>query len=66
MSCQTVSSARAAQKKRSETKCICKFSLFHFTKGVSLRNTAQELLDCLHAVSSVLGSGVSSIHSNCE
>jgi len=41
-------------------------ALSHFTKGVSMRNTTQELLDCLLAVSSVLGSGVSSIHSNCE
>jgi len=59
-------------------KCVCctkeevkqdafvNSALFHFTKGVSLRNTTQELLDCLHAVSSVLGSGVSSIHSNCK
>jgi hypothetical protein len=41
-------------------------ALFHFTKGVSLRNTIQELLDCLHAVSSVFGSAVSSMHSNCK
>ena len=40
--------------------------LFHFTKGLGLRNTTQELLHCLYAVSSILGSGVSSIHSNCK
>ena len=31
----------ASHKKRSETKYICKFALFCFTKGLVLRNTIQ-------------------------
>jgi len=49
----------AAHKKQSETRyTFVNSALSHFTKGFVLRNPfSDELLDSLHAVSAVWGSG---------
>jgi len=54
------------EKQQVKLDTVINSVLFCCTKGLILSNTTQELLQTLYALSSVLGSGVSSVQSDCK